>query len=760
MLRGSLSRRKAKINEISAGDSRLAARKISGKTTGAGIAVVGANKNRNGRKIPAKMKEEETTDKDSPVEIDQENLGSDTERTVGIETTGALELKPGQIVAGRFKVLEEIGRGGMGVVYKVDQFALSRLLALKTMDATDITDSTWRRFQQEARATSLLDHPNLISVHDFGLIDDKHPYFVMDLVEGTTLAKRIEQAGPLSVQEALPLMIQVCFGLAHAHDVGIIHRDIKPSNIMLCKTEMGTANTTVKIVDFGIAKLHTNEAAETQGLTRTGEIFGSPLYMSPEQCLGLPVDHRSDIYAFGCVFFETLTGVPPFQGNTALSTMMKHQTETPATLKEVTLGKEFPEAIEKLISRLLSKDPGQRYQSLKAVARDLSLLQQGVSAQTFAGVSQAEQKTGLARTIPVYYLVIASLASALLSGFFFWTLRGNIDAEVYSGQGRAKEFMPPVHVPEVVDTRRDPAFTSIETINGVRCRKFDLPRGFGKYSIIGSGSDHEISGPFYVPLAQEIILKIKDLVNVASPSFFARFRSDDVSMIDISNNLNVSDTTFEHLSNLKTLRYIYATNIDITNKVIDEFNRMPHLKAVYIDGTQIRQNGLVDYKYLRNCEELGIGRVGPVYKVLKKLQGSPAVQVLSLDDSELTDEQLKIVATLPNLWHLNIEHNRKITNQGFKNLLPLKKLRLLYIAGSNITPEIIPEIKKMPSLKTLLVYPDRWSSKDSKRLKSEYDVNMQVDENDWKLYSGQKQHVEVDMDDVKRLYDKNPIKKK
>ncbi len=138
---------------------------------------------------------------------------------------------------------------------------------------------------------------------------------------------------------------------------------------MLCKTEIGTANSTVKIVDFGIAKLHRSENAETQGLTRTGEIFGSPLYMSPEQCLGLPVDHRSDIYAVGCILRGSEQNSSISRQFRAGDIMMKHQSEAPPTLKEVTLGKEFPEEIEKLVARLLTKDPAQRYQSLKAVAR-------------------------------------------------------------------------------------------------------------------------------------------------------------------------------------------------------------------------------------------------------------------------------------------------------------------------------------------------------------------------------------------------------
>ncbi len=169
---------------------------------------------------------------------------------------------------------------------------------------------------------------------------------------------------------------------------------------------------TAKIVDFGIAKLHMNEGADIQGLTKTGEIFGSPLYMSPEQCLGVAVDHRSDIYALGCVLFEALTGLPPFMGNTSLSTMMKHQSEKAPTLKEATLGKEFPKDVEKLVAQLLEKDPDKRYQSLNNVAKDLGFLQQGISAQSLTSTTNIlSETTYTAKKLSISLTVLACILS-------------------------------------------------------------------------------------------------------------------------------------------------------------------------------------------------------------------------------------------------------------------------------------------------------------------------------------------------------------
>ncbi|MBA3994343.1 MAG: hypothetical protein C0469_12515 [Cyanobacteria bacterium DS2.3.42] len=707
------------------------------------------------------MSEEESTESKMPVETDQSNGIDDIERTIGTGSIGALNLKNGQTVAGRYTVLEEIGRGGMGIVYKVNQFALAKHFALKTIDAADVDDATWRRFQQEAKATSLLDHPNLITVHDFGLIEERHPYFVMDLVEGKTLAKRIKTGGPLSVEEALPLMIQVCFGLAYAHDLGIVHRDIKPSNIMLCKTEIGTANSTVKIVDFGIAKLHLNEATETQGLTRTGEIFGSPLYMSPEQCLGQPVDHRSDIYAVGCVFFEALTGIPPFQGNSALATMMKHQSEAAPTLKEVTLGKEFPIEIEKLIARLLTKDPAQRYQSLKSVAKDLSLLQQGLEAQSYTGVLPGVTTTSRTRTVSLSSAVLTGLAAVFLTGLITWVVKGNIDAESFAKQLQQKDATPIPYPVMSTENEDEKAISSLERRDGVLYKKFVFPKNFGQYALLGTLEPPKIAkGTVYIPINQPVKLIVKDIGIVSSPKFFLRFEPDSILELDISNNLGVSDTTFEFLHHLRSLGYMYATGIDISNSIIAQFNLMPQLNRLYIGSTAIRQNGLVQLKYLREYTELGWHRLGHVDKALKKLKGSQKLRSLILDDDDVTDEDLQVIGTFSNLENLSFDHCSKATNRGFKYLMPLQKLRYLHIAGTSITPAVIPDLKKFPDLEEVYVFPETWPAKAAARLQAELPkVKMKIDEIDWQRTTGRRKQGELPMADVQKLYMEHPVGK-
>ena len=276
-----------------------------------------------------------------------------------------------QIIGGKYKVIERLGQGGMGAVYRVEQVFIAKQYALKVLDSEQHSEIAVRRFQQEAKAAASLCHPNLVQVHDFGLLDDGQPFLVMDCVEGITLSERLKENGPLSTDQAVDLFMQVCSGLQFAHSKSVVHRDIKPSNIMLVSGESLTEPGSVKILDFGIAKVLAGTDIETLGLTRTGEVIGSPLYMSPEQCQGLRVDQRSDIYSLGCVMYESLTGAPPHMGANALTTMMLHQSTKQLALKSASLGKDFPIELENLVEKMLNKSPEDRYQSISSVTSDL-----------------------------------------------------------------------------------------------------------------------------------------------------------------------------------------------------------------------------------------------------------------------------------------------------------------------------------------------------------------------------------------------------
>ncbi|MBS1992094.1 MAG: serine/threonine protein kinase [Cyanobacteria bacterium SZAS LIN-2] len=284
----------------------------------------------------------------------------------------AYEFKAGDVIGGAYEIIDLLGQGGMGNIYRARHNIMMEEYALKTLRADAITDVSWKRFQKEAQAIGRMNHQNIVAIYNFGLHDGKVPYYVMAQLQGKTLLEIIAQRGPLPVEEALPIFIEVCNGMGYAHKKGVIHRDLKPPNVVVLDTPQ--AGSKVKIVDFGIVKL--SDDGGNQQLTNIGEVCGSPYYMSPEQCEAGAVDARSDIYSIGCTLYEILTGAPPFRGRNVVDTMLKHQSAPPPPLQSPG-GKPFPPMLERILQKMLAKRPDQRYQTMEEAAQDLQAVLDG-----------------------------------------------------------------------------------------------------------------------------------------------------------------------------------------------------------------------------------------------------------------------------------------------------------------------------------------------------------------------------------------------
>jgi serine/threonine-protein kinase len=258
-----------------------------------------------------------------------------------------------------YRIIKLLGSGGMGDVYEAEHLVLRKRVAIKTMKAHLQDSKALMRFRSEAQAAGRIKHPNIVNVFDCGVSEVGEPYMIMDKVEGATLSQLLASEGTLKIDEALGIILQVCEGVRCAHDNGILHRDLKPSNVIL---EVEGSTVTAKVLDFGIAKILSDDGP-TLNLTRTGELFGSPSYMSPEQSNGEQFSQCSDVYSIGCILYEILTGQPPFIGKTAMEVMIKHMTEAPLPLSQAGL-KQFPAALEALVGRAIAKKPSERFSSM------------------------------------------------------------------------------------------------------------------------------------------------------------------------------------------------------------------------------------------------------------------------------------------------------------------------------------------------------------------------------------------------------------
>lgn len=278
----------------------------------------------------------------------------------------------GKLVQGRFRVLEKLGAGGMGVVYKAEQVAMRRPVALKMLHPNLVQDAeVVTRFENEAAACSKLTHPNTITVHDFGQAEDGSLFIAMEFIAGSSLEQVLRESGALPWARAVKIAQQICASLAEAHAHGIVHRDLKPGNIMLFE-RAGSADN-VKVLDFGIAKICEGVGGvdQRQALTRTGMVFGTPQYMSPEQIKGEKVGPRSDLYAVGVILYEMLTGELPFSAETPMGMLTKHLLEMPRPMRQALPGLDIPAPLERAVLTAMAKNGDERQPSMEVLARDL-----------------------------------------------------------------------------------------------------------------------------------------------------------------------------------------------------------------------------------------------------------------------------------------------------------------------------------------------------------------------------------------------------
>lgn len=296
----------------------------------------------------------------------------------------------GHMFAERYRIDALLGQGGMGVVYKAEHTLMNKPMAIKMVLPSVMTNErAFRRFQQEARAASSLSHPNIVTVHDFGVTLEGQAYLVMDFIDGRSLEDILHDQFTLSATRCLNLFSQACDALGHAHKKNVIHRDIKASNVMVLLDEDGSE--IIKIVDFGLAKVLT--ADEDQHLTKSGAIVGSPLYMSPEQCRGVAIDNRTDIYALGCLLYKCLTGTVPFQGATVMDTVYQHMTEPPIPPKTLNSDADVTTDLERLILKSLQKNPDHRQQTMAELKQELMVAIPAKSATVMKTIPTAQPET-------------------------------------------------------------------------------------------------------------------------------------------------------------------------------------------------------------------------------------------------------------------------------------------------------------------------------------------------------------------------------
>jgi eukaryotic-like serine/threonine-protein kinase len=319
---------------------------------------------------------------DTPVdnEVDKPFAGT----PLDVEKTEAELARQAEILSKelpeQYELLARVSEGGMGAIFKARNRHTDALYAIKILhpECSD-NEEMHKRFILEAKVASALKHPNICQFHDFGITASGTSYLVMEWINGLNLQRKVMRDGPLSVEEALVIFRQIAAALEYAHSNKLVHRDLKPDNIMLSRGGPDR-QTIVHIVDFGIAKQTPDEQSisRAKGLTQTGMIVGTPLYMSPEQARAMDVDQRSDVYSFGCLMYFALSGEPPFYGDSILDTMYAHVSKEVSPFDPKL---KIPDALAMIVYKAMEKEPADRYQDMRTLGGDLRKVDRGITVE-------------------------------------------------------------------------------------------------------------------------------------------------------------------------------------------------------------------------------------------------------------------------------------------------------------------------------------------------------------------------------------------
>lgn len=676
-----------------------------------------------------------------------------------------------------YVVLEKLGEGGMGMVFKARHRRIQRVVALKLLPpvATKSPDAV-QRFHREVEVAARLTHPNIVAAYDAGEANGAH-FLVMEYVPGHDLSRVVKNEGPLAVDRAVLCILQVARGLEHAHAAGVVHRDIKPANLLL--DDEGV----VKILDMGLARINDASTEGRHDLTHTGHIMGTVDYMSPEQALQTKsADHRADIYSLGCSLYFLLTGRTVYEGDTLMSKLMAHREQS---IPRLALPEgEVPSALEAVFQRMIAKHIAERYQSMTEVIRDLEACLAGKQVAACGPFTPFEHSSGDAWTGPASDSFSANSKSpALLPPIgSAETVAGRAGSSTWSSRSksRVKRGSFRVNGPLVwmsgavvvvamlsgvwLSTRRqestapsrprNPAERNSAAVSGKRVtsQPSAVPSGASVQKekqaavwILQNGGTLQVETEIGKRVSVEKLAELPTLnysvlqfaikksprpigAGLKNVSGLERLNFIDLQSTNLTDygieqlcdlpglkrmNLHstfLTDGGLEHLATFSSLESLNINNIKgFSHAGLSHLRRMPQLKMLDVGQSPFNDNDTDHVTELVNLTSLSLGSTNISDLSLEKIQGLTGLTELSLMNTRITDEGLKLLQAFPLLKSLDISRNR-ITNQAVANLRGLSRLSRLaleidpaYARKPIITGEILPYLKELPALRTVVI---------------------------------------------------------
>ncbi len=640
------------------------------------------------------------------------------------------DLPVGTIFGGAFKIISVIGEGGMGIVYLAQHLSLNQAYALKVLSPSIVSEQSWLRFKAEAKTLSVLNHPGLVKVYDLGIHENTVPYYSMDYLKGETLEDLLVRKGPQKFDYTISIFLPVLDALAYAHRNNVVHRDIKPANIFICQ------NQEIKILDFGISKLVGDKHSQrNQELTAIGEVFGSPYYMSPEQCRGEQIDFRSDIYSVGCTLFETLTGCVPFESANSLEIAMLHEEGEIPTLSDV-CDISLPPSFDVVIAKCLAKSPRDRYQSAKEMAIDLTRIKEGKSLAAYGRAARLEKTESMAVEAEphggrlVYFSILAILALGLAGGIAYFMIDNKSEAPL--SQARVKPTFlsqdplkssssrPTVNdssepVAKELYSQADESavqaylktapkyYSQIVSKNGRKVKVFTFPSAFSLGEVIcsfsGKSYTYEAQEKLGVPLTADVSLTSRSSLQ-HNPVLLSHFRGDDLHSLTFIAQPDSAEQVLPYLSRLTSLRSIALQGIPLDPENIKFLNGLTNLQSLTLLQCHADLATLLNLLPLRSVERIHLDGGANLSALLKVFSLNPHLLSLELTEAQLSKADISVIASLRSLENLSIESS-SISNEDLEALTALPNLSSLNLRDCTADEKCVKSLLKFSKLKSL-----------------------------------------------------------
>lgn len=633
---------------------------------------------------------------------------------------------------GRYELRKAIGSGSRGQVYLAYDPLLDSLVAIKMLHHNG-ADEAVVRFQKEAIATGKLKHPRIAQTLDFGIADGLL-YMVMEFVDGESLAKVLEREGSLPVERALPLFLDICDGLTHAHAHGIFHRDLKPANVIVVKSEVGEF---AKLVDFGIAKIQGDDHV----VTDPNAIVGSPIYMSPEQCKGELCDARSDVYSLGCLMFETLSGRPPFFCDTAIDTIkLKTSMEAP-DLSSVMDTTGMPAAILTVVTTCLRREPSERFQNVSAIEQALDEITLDHESLNTPSSEPAGKRTAAKPLVyagvalGVVLLGAAQVAKQILhedaisDNSKFKVLSSSLDsAEFYT---RTTKYIDPLKAesddgvlrhddsksfgvqlqnelpllangnqkncfvvldpkfPDRIRAKRvvhDEDFKQLEGRTGLRILYIDHAG-----ALVGTGMRYLENLPLTELRVENTMMK-----NVAL-EHFCNIRS--LQFLSIHDGINFTDEGLKNIGNLKKLRMFELSSANISDRGMQYISNASELELLMLTRSiQVTDDSIPSVIRLSKLKTLNLSDTGITARGVAALaRGRNKISELMINGLPWSDQSIEALAAMPSLVLLSME-NTNVTDELVKKLTQVKGLQCVNIEAKYLSADGVKALKALPNL--------------------------------------------------------------